>query len=59
MKKIILFRHAMATNFSEETLDHDRILAQRGIADAQKMGRYLKNKKDLPEYVISSSAIRA
>ena len=59
MKKVILFRHAMAAYSALNEPDHDRALTPKGIVDAQNMGIYLKNKKEFPELVISSSAIRA
>ena len=59
MKTVILFRHGKA-NFDEYfSNDHDRPLATRGIKDAKKMGQFLSQKNEVPDLVISSTAIRA
>ena len=39
--------------------DHERPLSLDGIRDAGKMGRYLTVKNEVPEYIISSTALRA
>ena len=58
MKSIILFRHCKPESggFGQ---DHDRPLALAGISDAKKMGIYLSRKNELPDLVISSTAVRA
>ena len=59
MKTVILFRHGKA-NWNKEFLnDHDKTLAPRGIKDAKKMGKYLSQNNNIPDLVISSTAIRA
>ena len=39
--------------------DHNRPLAPRGIKAAKKMGVFLANKNQMPDLVISSTAVRA
>jgi len=58
MKSIILFRHAN-TESEAFSKDHDRPLVSSGISDAKKMGIYLAEKGDVPDLVISSTALRA
>ena len=59
MKSVILFRHAEAEWISGAGSDHGRALSSNGIKDAKKMGIYLCKKKNIPELVISSTAVRA
>ena len=58
MKTVILFRHAHP-EIGGFILDHDRPLASDGISDAEKIGLYVTEKNELPDLVISSTAIRA
>ena len=59
MKTVILLRHGK-TSFDEYfSNDHNRTLAIQGIKDAEKMGLFLSQKNELPDLVISSTAIRA
>ena len=59
MKTVIIFRHGKANWDKEFSNDHDKTLAPRGIKDAKKMGEYLSQNNDIPDLVISSTAIRA
>ena len=59
MKTVILFRHGKANCDKEFSNDHDKTLAPRGIKDAKKMGEYLSQNNNIPDLVISSTAIRA
>ena len=57
MLRLMLLRHAKAvpeTGFG----DHARALAARGMADAQRMGRYLVEEGLLPDAVLLSDALR-
>ena len=58
MKSIILFRHGKPEKGSFSR-DHDRPLASAGISDAKKMGLYITRINELPDLVISSTAMRA
>lgn len=58
MKSIILFRHAKTESWGFGR-DHDRPLTEAGILDAGKMGHYLAKKNELPDLLISSTAVRA
>ncbi len=59
MKSIILFRHGKSEWNTFYDSDHNRPLAPRGIKAAKKMGVFLANKKQVPDLIISSTAIRA
>jgi len=56
MKTLLIFRHAQAVHFGD-TSDHDRPLTEKGVLDAQRMGRLLRGLR--PEQVLSSTAKRA
>ena len=58
MKSIILFRHCK-TECLDLGRDHDRPLTSTGILDAREMGLYLAEKNEVPDLMISSTAIRA
>lgn len=59
MKKIILVRHAKSAWNNPLLDDHDRPLADRGIADAPKMAKRLKKREIIPDLILSSTALRA
>ncbi len=59
MKTLIIFRHAKSDWASGEADDHDRPLAPRGRKSARLMGRFLRRSGEMPQSVVSSSAVRA
>ena len=59
MLSIIIFRHGKSDWDAIYDKDHNRPLSKRGIKAAKKMGNYLKQINQVPDVVISSSAIRA
>ena len=59
MKRVILLRHAKSDWSAEHANDHDRPLNKRGRRAAAMMGRYLAGIEQLPDRVISSTALRA
>ena len=56
---IIIFRHGKSDWNAVYGKDHDRPLSKRGINASKKMGIFLKKKAQIPDIVISSSALRA
>lgn len=58
MKTLILVRHAKS-DWPENTDDFDRPLADRGLDDAKKMSKYLKEKNIQIDKFVSSPALRA
>jgi len=59
MKSLLLLRHGKSNWDTRNQVDHDRPLARRGRKAASIMGRYLTALSEVPEFVCSSSAIRA
>ncbi len=58
MKRLILVRHAKS-DWPVDTEDFDRPLADKGLQDALKMSKFLKNNGILIDYFVSSPATRA
>lgn len=56
MKKLLLIRHAKTG--SHDMADFKRPLTDRGIRDAEFMARQLQNAGLLPEYILTSAALR-
>lgn len=59
MKTLILIRHAKSSWDDPDLDDFDRPLNARGMRDAPKMGKRLKEKGLAPDRVMSSPANRA
>tara|TARA_Y100000748_G_scaffold190483_1_gene159480 strand:+ start:257 stop:535 length:279 start_codon:yes stop_codon:yes gene_type:complete len=59
MKSVTLFRHGKSDWSASYGSDHDRPLNKRGIRAAKKMGKFLADKNQVPELIISSTAVRA
>ena len=59
MKSVILFRHGKSDWDADYNTDHNRPLAKRGIKAAKRMGKYLAELDQMPDLVISSTAVRA
>ena len=59
MKSIILFRHAKSDWDANYSSDHQRPINQRGIKASKLMGSYLAKINEIPDLIISSSALRA
>ena len=57
MKRLILMRHAEA-GWHMNIDDHERPLSTSGTRDAKKIGLWLKEKKYIPDEVISSTSTR-
>ena len=59
MKTLLILRHAKSRPKDPNISDHDRELDERGKDDALRMGKLLENKGLVPDFIISSSALRA
>lgn len=59
MKTIILFRHGKSDWDAGHRTDHERVLAGRGNKAARAMGKYLTETDQEPDYLVSSTAVRA
>ena len=59
MKRLTLARHAKSSWTEVLLADHDRVLSERGVRDAPRMGKRINARKLRPSLIISSTAIRA
>jgi len=59
MKSVILFRHGKSDWNASYDKDHDRPLNERGVDASKKMGQFLKGMSQIPDLIISSTAVRA
>ena len=58
MKRVIIVRHAKAVPYGYDD-DFTRDLTERGVSDAQRIGKELKKKEITPDAMIASPANRA
>jgi len=59
VKTLFVLRHGKSDWHGGDGSDHERPLAKRGVAAAELMGRFLRQNRQLPAKVISSTAVRA
>jgi phosphohistidine phosphatase len=58
MRKVILLRHAKSSSDDPAVDDHDRPLNKRGKAAAPLIGRWLAERRHIPDTVLCSSSER-
>jgi phosphohistidine phosphatase len=58
MKTVYLIRHAKSSWENDKLADFDRPLNERGKIDAPRMGKRLKERKVVPDLLLSSPAKR-
>jgi phosphohistidine phosphatase len=58
-KQLLILRHAKSAWGTETGSDFERPLAKRGQRDAPRMGHWLSQQGLIPDYVVSSPALRA
>lgn len=58
-KRLLLFRHGKSDWTASYGRDHDRPVAQRGVMAAKTMGEQLTAMGQVPEFALTSSAVRA
>ena len=58
MRRLLLLRHAKAERSQPGGRDHDRVLTQRGRADAKTLGAYLARHRLVPDRALVSTAAR-
>jgi phosphohistidine phosphatase len=58
MRRLLLLRHAKAERLQPGGRDHDRVLAERGRADAKKLGTYLARHAFVPDRALVSTSAR-
>ena len=59
MKTLLLLRHAKSSWKESDLDDIDRPLNSRGLRDAPDMGRRLFERSLIPDFIVSSPAVRA
>lgn len=59
MLRLILFRHGKSSWDDPACDDFSRPLAPRGLRSVPEMGRRLARRRELPELIVSSTALRA
>ncbi len=57
-KNILFFRHGKSAWNDLNLCDHDRPLAPRGVKAARLMGKFIQDVQQVPDLIITSSAIR-
>ena len=58
-RELLILRHAKSAWDTDAVSDFDRPLAKRGRKDAPRMGKWLRRRRLVPGYVLSSPARRA
>lgn len=58
-KKLFLVRHAKTEEGSFDKRDFDRVLTNRGLQDATRLGKYFSSNGSKPDQILSSDAARA
>ncbi|OFX83858.1 MAG: hypothetical protein A2W99_02945 [Bacteroidetes bacterium GWF2_33_16] len=58
-KHLYIVRHGKSNQDFTNVPDYERPLKERGVNDSYKMASMLMQKKEIPQLIISSSAIRA
>jgi phosphohistidine phosphatase len=59
VKSVLILRHAKSDWDAGYSSDHERPLARRGVRAAELIGRFLGHIDQVPDQVISSTAVRA
>src|SRR5919201_1357853 len=59
MKTLLILRNARSRSKDLSLSDHDRPLDELGKDDALNMGKLIKYKDLVPDFIISSTALRA
>ena len=59
MLTLLVMRHAKSDWNAAYGRDHDRPLNDRGVRSAEAMGRLLRTEGEVPDLVITSTAVRA
>ena len=58
-RNLLILRHAKSAWDTDASTDFERPLAKRGEAEAPRVGRWLSDKALVPDFVVSSPAVRA
>lgn len=58
-RSLIIFRHGKSDWDAAFGSDHERPINKRGRRDSERMGRFLADVGDVPDRIVTSSALRA
>lgn len=58
-RRLLIMRHAKSAWNTDTLSDYDRPLARRGLENAPFMAKWLRSQEWVPDYVVSSPALRA
>ena len=58
-KELLILRHAKSSWADEYRDDWERPLTERGVRDAARVGRFLRERDLIPDLIITSDAVRA
>lgn len=58
MKELLILRHAKSSWDDPSLDDHDRPLNKRGLRDAPRMGKLIKDENCVPDLIVSSTSER-
>ncbi|MBF0627448.1 MAG: histidine phosphatase family protein [Magnetococcales bacterium] len=58
-RQLIIMRHAKSAWDTDAASDFERPLARRGLQDAPRMGQWLLDQDLIPDFIVSSPALRA
>jgi len=59
MSELYILRHCKSDWDGSFSQDSDRVLSERGLSDAAKLGAWMKQQGYQPGYIICSTAVRA
>lgn len=59
MKRLMLLRHGKSDWDAAYDRDHERPLNPRGVRSAEAVGRFLAGAGEIPDLIVSSTAVRA
>lgn len=59
MKTLLLMRHGKSDWDADFDTDHERPINRRGVRSARLIGRLLADRQSVPDWIVSSTAVRA
>jgi phosphohistidine phosphatase len=59
LKTLLILRHAKSSLKDPNIVDHERPLDELAKKDALQMGKLIRDKVLIPDFILSSTAVRA
>ena len=59
MNELYILRHCKSDWVGNASQDSERVLSERGLADAKKLGSWMQGRGYIPGYILCSTAVRA